>query len=925
MLRLRTFGGVLIEGSDGPISGPASQRRRLALLALLAASERGLTRDRLIAYLWPDSAEDRARHALAQLLYGLRRELGEEVIRGDAVTLRLNSSRLTSDIAEFRDAIARNELERAVQIYSGSFLEGFFLSGCPEFDRWVEDIRRDVAHEAHEVLIALATRCAERGDRTAEAGYLRRLSKLSPLDSRVVLSLMKALSAMGDRTTALELAANHQALVRSELDAAPDPQVEQFAMELRAMASHELNGGPPPRVQPDLVAGTTSAASTPNDGTSVSRKSGRTHREWWRRVAAYVLGLGTVAAIGAMATMRLAPAPNRTWVLIADAENATGDAVFDRTMPVALSAALAQSGRVYPVPPDRIQQTLAHMRRPAADSILNVTLAREVAQRVGVSVIVIPSVERSGNGFDLAARLIDPATGGVIALATARASGREHVVDVLGELGRNLRRELGESRFSVARSPVVLPSVTTNSLDALKKFADGGHAFNTSQYLEANTLWLQAVRIDSGFASAYASLGQLAYWTNRPSEGVTYYARALELAKHLPERERLRIEASAEGWRGNRAGAVRLLTPYLASHPGDLDLLRELAYHLLRASRFAEAEHTLLQVTALDTLDANAFLNLATAQKASGRYAEALVNYRRSFAIDRNPEVANNNVNLEVGGAYVLNGQLDSARATFDRLLASPDSLRKARAVRSLAFLDLYEGRIRSAAKRLEAAAETMHAAGAGLSEVRNRLLLTQALDMLDEKSQATLQLRRTFDVTVGIDAQVLVLLWVGKALARHGDLRSADSVLRLLRPRMQPDVPEDVAAYETLLGETLLARSRAREAVPHLRAGYGSKPDPHGLESLAYGLAVAGALDSAAARYAQLERMLVFGTEAQHPVRLAAYWLGRVEEARANGDSARAAYGRFVRQWKAIDHALPLVDDARARLSRLSLAPAGQ
>ena len=73
MFRLETLGSLGL--TDGPAAAVTTQRRRLALLALLAvAGERGLTRDKLVAYLWPNSPSDNARHGLEQLLYGLRRQ-----------------------------------------------------------------------------------------------------------------------------------------------------------------------------------------------------------------------------------------------------------------------------------------------------------------------------------------------------------------------------------------------------------------------------------------------------------------------------------------------------------------------------------------------------------------------------------------------------------------------------------------------------------------------------------------------------------------------------------------------------------------------------------------------------------------------------------------------------------------------------------
>ena len=75
--RLRTFGSIAIERDGLPLAGRATQRRRLALLALLAsAGPRGVRRDKLLAYLWPESDAEQGRHSLSQTLYSLRQELG---------------------------------------------------------------------------------------------------------------------------------------------------------------------------------------------------------------------------------------------------------------------------------------------------------------------------------------------------------------------------------------------------------------------------------------------------------------------------------------------------------------------------------------------------------------------------------------------------------------------------------------------------------------------------------------------------------------------------------------------------------------------------------------------------------------------------------------------------------------------------------
>ena len=234
MLRLRTFGGPSIEGDNGPISGAVGQRRPLALLALLAVSgARGMSRDKLLAYLWPESSDEQARNALRQALFRLRRDLGQPELVLGSTELRLNPSAISSDVAEFEAALERAEPERAVVLYRGPFLEGFHLNDAPDFERWMDAERRRLAERVCGALESLAKEATQRGDHEVAAGWWRRLTALEPLNGRVAVKLMEALAAAGDRAGALQHARVHEALLRQELDSGPDPAVLALSERLR--------------------------------------------------------------------------------------------------------------------------------------------------------------------------------------------------------------------------------------------------------------------------------------------------------------------------------------------------------------------------------------------------------------------------------------------------------------------------------------------------------------------------------------------------------------------------------------------------------------------------------------------------------------------------------------------------------------------
>src|SRR5215208_7944283 len=145
---LKLFGSPSIEGAGGEnlLTGRAAQRHRLALLALVAMTPgQRLSRDKLIAYLWPESDTERGRNLLRVSTYVLRSALGESALLSEGDDLRLNADVVQSDLAEFETALERADHARVVALYRGPFLAGFFLSGAPEFEQWAERERERLA------------------------------------------------------------------------------------------------------------------------------------------------------------------------------------------------------------------------------------------------------------------------------------------------------------------------------------------------------------------------------------------------------------------------------------------------------------------------------------------------------------------------------------------------------------------------------------------------------------------------------------------------------------------------------------------------------------------------------------------------------------------------------------------------------------
>src|SRR5919108_859050 len=145
MIELRALGTLVLRGHNGEdLHSVLAQPKRVALLAYLAiARPRGFhRRDTLLALLWPEQDEQHARWALNQALRHLRTALGKEAVpsRGDG-EIGIDVRALSCDAVEFEAAIEADDPARALGLYRGDLLEGFHVSGCGEFERWLEEER----------------------------------------------------------------------------------------------------------------------------------------------------------------------------------------------------------------------------------------------------------------------------------------------------------------------------------------------------------------------------------------------------------------------------------------------------------------------------------------------------------------------------------------------------------------------------------------------------------------------------------------------------------------------------------------------------------------------------------------------------------------------------------------------------------------
>ena len=319
MLTLHLFGGCTLVADGEAITGPAVQRRRLALLAMLAASPGGgASRDKLIAYFWPEEERDQARHFLADSLFRLRKALGKDVLVTVGDDVRVNPDVLDADAGRFEKLVAAGEFAEAVALYRGPFLDGFFVSDAPEFERWTEVERDRYARRYAWCLEQLAARSETEGDWSGATEWWRRLAAHDPYSSRVALRTMFALDANGDVAGALQHARVHDAHVRDELGLESDPTVMALADQLRARPAAPTPPRPPVR-GPEARAPSPGPARRPAPALGKVRTLGLTLRHVFAGATLAALAVMAIVIVRAErgAATRAGPVPGRPAVTAA--------------------------------------------------------------------------------------------------------------------------------------------------------------------------------------------------------------------------------------------------------------------------------------------------------------------------------------------------------------------------------------------------------------------------------------------------------------------------------------------------------------------------------------------------------------------------------------------------------------------------------
>jgi predicted ATPase/DNA-binding SARP family transcriptional activator len=231
MLEIKTLGGLSLSEGGRPVTDLQS-RKAEALLVYLAAEGGQHSRSVLASLLWPESPQDRAMTSLRVALSALRKRLSPYLDISRSTARIHPQAEIDFDVSNLEQKLTAGQMEQALEIYRGEFLEGFHIRESLEFEDWRvwenERLRRLVVDGLHGSI----SRHIERGDYGRGQDLARQLLQLEPLDELAHQQYMLLLALDGQRSAALVQYEKCRQVMHDELGADPSPETQELFRQI---------------------------------------------------------------------------------------------------------------------------------------------------------------------------------------------------------------------------------------------------------------------------------------------------------------------------------------------------------------------------------------------------------------------------------------------------------------------------------------------------------------------------------------------------------------------------------------------------------------------------------------------------------------------------------------------------------------------
>jgi eukaryotic-like serine/threonine-protein kinase len=354
---------------------------------------------------------------------------------------------------------------------------------------------------------------------------------------------------------------------------------QQVESQAQAGAEKKISGRAAVSSGPALSGLSSSGTSSSHSGKVAAVPLPAATRAWWKFVvpAAVILVLAVIAGGFYWRKHQAPQLTDKDQLILADFTNQTGDPVFDSTLKEALAIQLEQSPLLQLVSDAELHNNLQYLGQ-TRDQKITPDLAQQLGQRLGVKAYLAGTIATLGSSYVIQINAVNCGTGEVFAREQITAADKTGVLQAVSNAATAMRARLGESMASIQKLTTPYTNVTTASLQAFHAFSLGedehrvGHDFP-----QAASFYQEAIRLDPGFAMAYARLGVAYGNQGAVGKAVEHLKKAYDLRERVTERERMYIESQYALQQYDLPKALDSYKLFVATYPRDAAAWNNLA------------------------------------------------------------------------------------------------------------------------------------------------------------------------------------------------------------------------------------------------------------------------------------------------------------------------------------------------------------
>ena len=634
-------------------------------------------------------------------------------------------------------------------------------------------------------------------------------------------------------------------------------------------------------------------------------------RRWTRRA----LATGALLAVGALSVWRyevyrhrITLAPTDT-IVLADADNRTGDPVFDGALNTALRYEMEQTPYLSLLGLDKTYATMGQMKLPPTTKITP-EIALQICRKTNSKMVISDSIADAGNRYHLEIRALDCGSGATLAEERNDISARSQVVHELGTTAARLRGRLGEPADSLARFNQPLEKALSSSLEALQAGTEGRKLYLAGDVEGALKLYQRAVELDPNLAVTYQGIGSAHGSLGHQDLMVASFARAYQLRERMTEKNRLNIELIyCSNVTGELDKAHSISLRALELFPRDGNFHRNLANTLIHLGQFDRAAAAEDEMARLEPSPIH-FAFAAQANIIASRFKEA------SSWLDQAEALKFDSLGLRTQRFRLA--FIEGDRSTFDRIFDSEaNGPNRVLFLHERSIYEAQQGHFYSS-DRLQLQASKLFS---DPEDISTELVFSA---LRNAEAGRAIQARKTQDQALQSQLERNRKMVLALSFARSGKTENANRIAEevsqeapldtLVQKYLVPTVraavklqQHDPAAAIDLLRGTIRYDLAVTQSFDYLYPAY--------IRGLAY-------LESGDGRSAagEFQKLIDNPGLCQGYITgpLARLQLGRAQRLIGDNASARKSYEEFLTLWRDADPDLPAYKEAKAEYAAL-------